>query len=524
MKLEGARMLKSTGYRAIEPETDLNKDQNTAEDTRSKYKLSRSLYEKQYDLTWKGALHVNLATARISARKRRSTGREGAGDCNIMIKDLETLWKKQNGLCYYTGMPMRYDSYDWRVSLERIDVNKGYINENIVLCVREMNASVQWNHEKIKTMFQIIEGNGEDGTTIKETVDENDHMYCHLKRLLACSKGRDGKFGKSLKKKEGVYDLDIEFMKKLYADQKGRCAISGMPLKFGTNLCQKFIASIDRKNSHITYQKDNVRLVCYEFNTGDSSYNRVQTAAENEFSAWTPEKFAMFRHSYINNKPWIKAAEIDAYRKTFVSEASTSSAAPLARPSYLINENVNIPIVDLPSAVCVKCNKSFSYRKTTKYLNVCGECMEKRKEERKDFYEENKDAISHKCVSCEKMKLLKHFHFTYEKQNCCDGICKQCKLDQDNARFQTNFDSYLKLMLNQTRKIARRSPHIPDDVINLQQLKEIWNNQGGKCYYSGETLTQDGPNKAAICRDSMKVGFTIENTHLCTSAEKKKHK
>lgn len=517
-------MLKCRDCEAIKPTTDFYKDKNNKTGHCLRCKTCQSVREKQYANTLKGAFHAILSTARFSAKTRKNTGRNGAGVYNITSTDLETLWNKQNGLCYYTGLPMRYNSYDWHVSLERIDVNKGYINENIVLCVREMNAPVQWNHEKIQTMFEIIEGNGEDGTTIKETVDENDHMYCHLKRLLACSKGRDGKFGKSLKKKEGVYDLDIEFMKKLYADQKGRCAISGVPLKFGTNLCQKFIASIDRKNSHITYQKDNVRLVCLEFNTCDYSYCYVQSADQNEFSAWTPEKFGLFRHSYMINKPWIKAAEIDAYRKTFVSEASTSSAAPLARPSYLINEKVNIPIVDLPSAFCVKCNKSFSYRKTTKFLNVCGECMQKRKEERKDFYEENKDAISHKCVSCEEMKLLKHFHFSYEKQNCCDGICKQCKLDQDNARFQTNFDSYLKLMLNQTRKIARGSPHIPDDVINLQQLKEIWNNQGGKCYYSGETLTQDGPSKATICRDSIKVGFTIENTHICTSAEKKKHK
>lgn len=63
------------------------------------------------------------------------------------------------------------------------------------------------------------------------------------------------------------YDLDIDFIIKLYDSQDGKCALSGIQMKTvrqsGKNI---FNASIDRIIPGSGYTKDNVRLVCNHIN------------------------------------------------------------------------------------------------------------------------------------------------------------------------------------------------------------------------------------------------------------------
>ncbi len=52
---------------------------------------------------------------------------------------IEQLYKKQKGLCYYSNQPMYIDltnqeNNENSISLDRIDSNKGYIENNVVLC------------------------------------------------------------------------------------------------------------------------------------------------------------------------------------------------------------------------------------------------------------------------------------------------------------------------------------------------------------------------------------------------------
>jgi hypothetical protein len=54
--------------------------------------------------------------------------------CNISIEDLKRVYEKQGGLCYYTGEQMRICSVD------RIDCERGYQSDNIVMCERYINV------------------------------------------------------------------------------------------------------------------------------------------------------------------------------------------------------------------------------------------------------------------------------------------------------------------------------------------------------------------------------------------------
>jgi hypothetical protein len=53
---------------------------------------------------------------------------------------LYELWESQNGLCYYTNQPMEWGiGGPNKVSIDRFDSSKGYIESNVVLCRYKVN-------------------------------------------------------------------------------------------------------------------------------------------------------------------------------------------------------------------------------------------------------------------------------------------------------------------------------------------------------------------------------------------------
>lgn len=60
---------------------------------------------------------------------------------DLKLEDLQKLWIKQDGKCFYTGRTMLFEiGYPESVSLDRVDSTKGYINANIVLCQNKVNV------------------------------------------------------------------------------------------------------------------------------------------------------------------------------------------------------------------------------------------------------------------------------------------------------------------------------------------------------------------------------------------------
>lgn len=63
---------------------------------------------------------------------------------NITKENIINLYEKQNGICYYTGLPMSVstkviDSKNHNLSIDRLDSNKDYNLDNIVLCDKNVN-------------------------------------------------------------------------------------------------------------------------------------------------------------------------------------------------------------------------------------------------------------------------------------------------------------------------------------------------------------------------------------------------
>ena len=72
--------------------------------------------------------------------------------------DLLTLLHKiehQQGRCFYSGVPLQYKQVhtDWRMSLERLDNNLGYTEDNCVLIAIEFNTSDYSRNKAVKEIF-----------------------------------------------------------------------------------------------------------------------------------------------------------------------------------------------------------------------------------------------------------------------------------------------------------------------------------------------------------------------------------
>lgn len=100
----------------------------------AKFSLERYRNKKSYSL--EETLHRRAYQA-----KRRSE-RKGIS-FDITDADLIELYNKQDGKCYYSGIPMervpKIDNY-YNVSIDRIDSNVGYTRNNIVLCCDSINT------------------------------------------------------------------------------------------------------------------------------------------------------------------------------------------------------------------------------------------------------------------------------------------------------------------------------------------------------------------------------------------------
>jgi hypothetical protein len=287
------------------------------------------------------SLELLIANSKISAERRCDNNRVEAGRHEIDVEHLKSLWKMQDGLCYYSSIPMNFDKSEWRVSIERLNNKKGYVVGNVVLCCLEFNGNAQWTLEKVD--FAIQQHNGfiftqiplkskrrkfhtyelkeiDPTTNILHCVYCNEKKNCtlfvkqcgnkcnecrnrHRKDIRGTSTGAIQHLIKNAQKaidlRENAhitsnrtdFDIDLKFLIDLHEKQKGVCAYSGLPLQFGSYLDKDWVVSLERIDIKQGYTKDNVCLICIEFNSCDQS---MKTGPEYGCAGWSPLKFEYF--------------------------------------------------------------------------------------------------------------------------------------------------------------------------------------------------------------------------------------
>jgi hypothetical protein len=67
---------------------------------------------------------------------------EGKLENNLTVDDINEMFNKQNGLCYWFKIPLvpsNHKKHPQQPSLDRLDSRKGYKRDNVVLCCYSAN-------------------------------------------------------------------------------------------------------------------------------------------------------------------------------------------------------------------------------------------------------------------------------------------------------------------------------------------------------------------------------------------------
>lgn len=101
-----------------------NKDKQAEKARRSRDKLAH-----EYPLS------LLYSSCRLGALRREL-------EFSLTREDVNSLWEKQGGKCYYSGLDMNQTwnkKHPQQVSMDRLDTKKGYTLENVVLCCQALN-------------------------------------------------------------------------------------------------------------------------------------------------------------------------------------------------------------------------------------------------------------------------------------------------------------------------------------------------------------------------------------------------
>lgn len=213
----------------------------------------------------------------------------------ITVQDIDTLYKKQNGLCAITGISLTHDYMKERteddshiinkhnMSIDRINNNKGYTPDNIQLVCAIINRlkhtmnsfelmlfSLNVGHNNIKKKAQslpFMQDVLELIPPITLTTEMKNRIEQKYKYTVSNAKTRNLKV-----------EITQEYLNQLYIAQNGKCAITGKLITCNGSTCD---ISVDRIDSKKHYVVGNVQLVL------DSSNKHKADFTNKELDFWT---------------------------------------------------------------------------------------------------------------------------------------------------------------------------------------------------------------------------------------------
>lgn len=318
----------------------------------SEFGINRNKCKKCHSKS--GSLRINtnkksflgklLATAKKTSKRRK----ELASEFNITIDDLINLTVKQDNKCYYSGIELSYVMYtDWQCSLERLNPLLGYIPTNIALICLEFQSPSQWITEKYQEFTSLLFNNHEkqivnfypspkiyaqneikyeiiDGTKYitcnkckiaktvnkfnknisggcKECISKSYKLYMetpkgHLMKLLNSMRSN------SKKREHEPPKITLQDLIDLFELQNGLCKYTNISLTFGSYREKNWTCSVERKNSLLGYTKENIILICFEFNTMDNVSRAISPENMKGSSQWSNKKIEFIKNKIVTKE------------------------------------------------------------------------------------------------------------------------------------------------------------------------------------------------------------------------------
>lgn len=225
-----------------------------------------------------------ITCCKESAKKRSKTRKE-CGICTINVNDILELYELQKGICIYNGKKLLFKSNDYdKISIDRIDSNKGYTKDNIQLLTYFSNqAKSNLTNEEyilfIKNCYiHLFQNNNISNISNNSNIsfinyEFNKNETIFINKLLKTTKSSAYKRKKQYRLNASIHTITIEDILEIYKKQKGLCVYSGIQLQFinTTNKINMNNLSIDRIDSNKGYTKDNIQLLSFCANQAKSN-------------------------------------------------------------------------------------------------------------------------------------------------------------------------------------------------------------------------------------------------------------
>ena len=325
----------------------VDKDLNDEFYKNSKYDSGRAYTCKEcinqqiheYYSTSDGCIKGLINSCKINSKSRGKKGRIGASECTLTEEQVKEMFKKQGGLCYYYNSPLVFTRCGDKMSIERLDNNKGYTQENCVLVCQLANGVAQTTLKNIQDAMDFVELTEEEkinnvkqydltkpprkkpvkieeknvegiktynctycgerktidqfrkviSNGCKNCINNVEYIKPYITMLRMCDQAKfDSKKRAAKGRPNMVYEITVDDLIDIFKKQFGLCAISHMPLEFHNGNI-----SIDRIDPSKGYTKVNTQLVRSQYNTSDRSAVLIKRKGESGVfdCGWTREKF-----------------------------------------------------------------------------------------------------------------------------------------------------------------------------------------------------------------------------------------
>lgn len=205
-----------------------------------------------------------ISVCEKTGKNRAKKGRIKCGEFNLTQNDIKELIKKQENKCIYSGEELVYKyNDDYKISIDRIDCNKGYTKDNIQLVGSHINQMrMDLTHDNFIYYIKTIYENQNKINDENKNIEITSIIQKRISKLLSCCKVSGRKRQEKGRIECGEYNLDNEYIQKLLIKQNNKCYFSGLEMVWNTHNNGDLQASIDRIDSNKGYLKSNVKLVC----------------------------------------------------------------------------------------------------------------------------------------------------------------------------------------------------------------------------------------------------------------------
>lgn len=191
-------------------------------------------------------------------------------ECDLNHEYILKLFEKQKGKCFWFGFKMidcLNDRHPLQPSLDRIDNNKGYTKDNVVLCC--LAANYGKNSSSVEHFLECI-------YVLKLRKKSEFKMFIFEKNENFLKKRYKKNWinnliinSRSIAKRRNLeFNLDDNFLQELNKKQKEMCYWYGCKIVNSDKIKYGLQYSLDRIDSKKGYTKDNVVLCCLMANLG----------------------------------------------------------------------------------------------------------------------------------------------------------------------------------------------------------------------------------------------------------------